>query len=634
MKDLLEYEDISNVDRSKSLGIAQTILTEGWARRDYPLIQLDSIPWALEKDEYRSWNFYIHSWDMLDSLLKAYSFAKDQSYLLAAVEVALSWLDYESSLRESELSQFTWYDMAVGIRSYRLAYIIDAAQRAGLITPQQYSLLWSSLLKHQQYLSDDENIVFHNNHGFYQAAGQLAMGRRFSSHSEQMLQALQQGRARLLQMLKQQFSSDGVHKEHSPDYHRMVYETLRSVIDSGLVDDPEIVAFADTIEQSLSWFVMPNCHIANFGDSDYRLMSRRPDEAMRKWSTDSMRYRVTSGELGEAPTATNMSFKEGGYFVSYTPNPEKPSDMSACSYLAQTACFHSRTHKHADDLSFIWYDQGANILVDAGRFGYIGKVRRGSALWLDGHWYSDPNRVYCESTRAHNTVEFNGKNYNRRTGATYGSAIKRHLVSESGVIVVETECVQHETIRHRRYLLSMPGRWLIVFDVFNKVLADKPRKGGIKFRLKHMLEKWGARSTPFKAKQWFHLAPELSASLHDGAYKVKSATGADFLSILPLISSSKASEVVVGLDKPMQGWWSVKERDITPNHAINFATSMVKSGCVSALFNFSSNSQVDTKENIVKIDQSEAMFKWFDSRGQHEVALAFDSELTLGYYLT
>ena len=42
-----------------------------------------------------------------------------------------------------------------------------------------------------------------------------------------------------------------------------------------------------------------------------------------------------------------------------------------------------------------------------------GRTKPGTELWKQGFWYGDPNRVFVESTHAHNTVEVGGESYNR-----------------------------------------------------------------------------------------------------------------------------------------------------------------------------------------------------------------------------
>lgn len=607
---MFTYEALSNVDRTKSVYLADVIIKNGWERKNYPVVQLDNIPWAFSDQQLRSWNFHIHCWDMLDNLFKAYSETNEISYLQSALSVVFNWIEKHSNMSQ-ELSPFAWYDMSVGLRAYRLAYLYDAATRINLISDDEAQILWKSLEQHQAHLADDANIVFHNNHGFYQVAGQLAMGRRFADRSPLMAQAYEQGKQRLAVMLQTQFSTDGIHREHSPDYHRMVYDTLKSMIDFGLVTDPETIDFAKRIEEALSWFVLPNQHIANFGDSDYRLLSRKPAEAQRKWQTAAMQYVVSKGEVGELPKNVLQIFPEGGYSVVRKPSKSAPEDFSKFSYLAQTAAFHSRTHKHADDLSFIWSEFGNDILVDAGRYGYLGKAEQGSDLWLDGHWYSDPNRVYCESTRAHNTLEFDNKNYPRKGVKPYGSALSRWTRDASGVFAVETECKHFKSIRRVRVLVFMPGNWLLVMDWFKD-----------------------NENNPHDVKQWFHLSPSLQLLMDRENYMVSVPSSPQPLRIVSLLPEPIPSRPHIGEEKPlMQGWWSSKERDIVPNYSFCYDLSQVETGVFATLFSFSNTLTADTEWSKTNISGRKGQFLWKDENGTHELHIErpADGEMIVEY---
>jgi hypothetical protein len=130
-------------------------------------------------------------------------------------------------------------------------------------------------------------------------------------------------------------------------------------------------------------------------------------------------------------------------------------------YLAQMASFHSRVHKHADDLSFVWSDHGSEILIDPGRYAYVGKTAPNSDLEKLGFWYGDPKRIYVESTRAHNTVEIDSRSYDR-TRKLPGSALK-HANEQDGLIVTECEA-RHEGVSHWRMLVLRPSAFLLIID--------------------------------------------------------------------------------------------------------------------------------------------------------------------------
>ncbi|MFM6400824.1 MAG: heparinase II/III family protein, partial [Planktothrix sp.] len=113
---------------------ANEVLNNGWnGRGGYGVIKLDDeIPWKLKNEQQRSWNFHIHSWDMLESLLNGYDKTHDTRFLKPAIRIAVDWVDkHSNTAANTDISPFAWYDMAVGIRANRLAHIIDAGTQSG-----------------------------------------------------------------------------------------------------------------------------------------------------------------------------------------------------------------------------------------------------------------------------------------------------------------------------------------------------------------------------------------------------------------------------------------------------------------------------------------------------------------------
>ena len=74
-----------------------------------------------------------------------------------------------------------------------------------------------------------------------------------------------------------------------------------------------------------------------------------------------------------------------------------------------TASHHLEAHKHADCLSLIWQERGESLLADAGKYGY----------------QRDRMRRYFRSTRAHDTVEADGRDWSRATADAYGAGLRR-----------------------------------------------------------------------------------------------------------------------------------------------------------------------------------------------------------------
>ena len=401
---------------------ADGIMADGWSFRQKPSFRLEPpIDWEHLVTVDRSWNYHLNAWEPIDSILAELERTSEPRYLSFVLGVAVDWIaENPYQAPETDVEDFGWYDMAVGLRAYRLAYLLEAACRSSSVPPDEVSHLWDSLLDHFDYLADDENIVFHNNHGLYQASGQLAAATRFSGFPA-ISEFREQAVDRFERMFAQQFSSEGVHLEHSPGYHRLVTGLVSGIASSGLLAEfPALSSRIEEFEEVLAWMVLPNGRMANLGDTDYLPLRRAGFMFIRSPLLD---YVLSAGESGEASSQRLGVFPESGLAVlrSGWPGPES---FEQASYLAQQAAFHSRTHKHADDLSFVWYDRGSEILIDAGRYGFLGRTETGSDLRNRGFWYSDPKRIYVESTHSHNTVEIDGMSYDRRKSPPYGSAIE------------------------------------------------------------------------------------------------------------------------------------------------------------------------------------------------------------------
>ena len=588
------------------------ITQTGWSFRQRPPFSLQPpIDWEHLASTDRSWNFALNSWRPVNSILTQHSQSSQPAYLNFAIALAHDWIEknpYTSAEFDVSDEDFGWYDMAVGRRAYRLAYILDAACRDPSVSPERLDPLWDSLLDHFDYLADDENIAFETNHGLYQVSGQLAAAARFSDF-DQISRFKIQAADRLQRIIDLQFTPEGVHREHSPGYHRDVMRAVSRIALAGLLT--EVPSLADRIrsfEDALAWMVLPNRRLANLGDTDYRDLSKEKIIVTRSQLLD---YAISGGARGK-PTSERMKiFHESGLAVLRSGWPEAGS-FDQASYLAQQAAFHSRTHKQADDLSFIWYDHGTEILIDAGSYGFLGRTEPGSDIWKEGFWYSDPKRIYVESTRAHNTVEIDGKSYNRRDSPPYGSAIQRWGETEDGLLFVETHATQFETVGHTRLLVFDPGNWLLVFDW----LSDD-----------------AAQDHDFR--QWFHFAPDLSVESHNDGFLVSGEpldTNLAVASLIPI--PTKSSEPVSGRENPdLLGWWSENGGQFEPATSVNFSVLETKSAAFATIFSFSDAATPDLDYQTVEDSGRSAKLKWTTPEATHTLSITRppDGDIIIGH---
>jgi hypothetical protein len=398
--------------------------------------------------------------------------------------------------------------------------------------------LLDALALHVTALADDTRFAAHTNHGFFQAAGQLAMARRLPGLPG-MDAASAQGAARLRALVDQQFAADGMHREHSPGYHDAVLSALGAILDAGLLDDPELHAIRRRSEDALAWLVLPDGTLAPFGDTD---AEDRPAAAGED-AHPHLRFMLSGGREGEAPGDLVRGFQSGGYAVC---RRLPPGDPAGGSYLAQICAFHSRTHKHADHLAVIWHERGHDLLVEAGRYDYLGRLDPRSSLGRQGFWYSDPRRVYVESTRAHNTVEIDRRPHARRSVAPFGSALARHG-EEAGIAYVESQVRHRRSVVQTRLLLFDPGRWLIVLDNLSDTSGQTHRY-----------------------VQRFLFGPELDLAPLGQGFALRIPGEAQRLYVAPLLPSAPVA-AARGQEQPeLAGWVSRRARAITPAWTAGF----------------------------------------------------------------
>lgn len=539
------------VDRSRQM------LENGWssAGKLYPL--KPPLPWtSLERGPA----FDINSWKPITRLLAAHSLMDARDLFDAAHAVILDWVGTFHPATETvetpkDLDGFigqqddpVWYDMSVGVRTYRLAYVLEVRARDEDASDAELERLAASLYFHLEALTRPKFFKGHSNHGLYQALGQLAAAQRFADWPKMREYAALATR-RLNQMIGEHFFASGVHNEHSPGYHYMLLGTFVGARNSGVLTDPAFIAMLERMEEALTWMLLPDSTTVPIGDTDVVSVWRRPALA-RAYDNRELQYLLSGGKTGVEPEGGVRSWPDAGYAFARLKGEGATSEDPRWSYLAQTAGFHSRTHKQADDMAFHWWDRGRNVLIDAGRYAFAGKTRPDSELFRQGFWYADPKRIHVETTRAHNTVEIDGRSFPRVDVEPYGSGVVQ-AVEAGGLALLETRLVHFDTVEHRRVLVLKPGEFLLCVDW----LKDREGK-------------------PHDFAQRFHFAPEFVADAGPRMTIVARATDGLALSAADLTGKASRSAVVRGQVEPgLLGWTADKANSLVPASTFAFEQS-------------------------------------------------------------
>lgn len=521
---------------------ASQIIEQGWVFEEFAPLELSTTTnWIDAASTDRTWGFTLHSWEFMDPVVQAYLKYRDATHLEWAVDIALSWS--RQALKRHATESMMWYDMALALRSPRLAGLLHLAAKAGY-EGERLSPLFRLALAHFDAHEADESFVSHNNHGFYAALGQIILARDLRCFPRASL-AQAQGEARMKLMAEQQFLPDGGHAEHSPDYHRMLLTSFQKAIKQKAISSPQVVERIRKASEALGWFVQPNGTMLQFGDSP----ARRMVGAKSKSLSETTNFILTDGKSGEPNSDRLFVMPSTGYAVVRNPQPQQQGELGRSTYLAFTAGFHSRAHKHCDDLSVVWAHEGSEVLIDGGRYGYGPQLPRDSPLREKGFFYASPERQYVESVRAHNTVSVDGADHDRRR-LPYGSGLIEAIESEDGFSLSGE--APHVGWKHRRNLHLNAGN-LTVTDC----LA-------------------------------FEDAEEHSFAVHfllDGSFDLSRATSGEAClfsqaSGLSLLLSWSDRDVVLESRKaamwPLAGWRSKVDRELEPALSLTLSGKAVR----------------------------------------------------------
>jgi hypothetical protein len=246
-----------------------------------------------------------------------------------------------------------------------------------------------------------------------------------------------------------------------------------------------------------------------------------------------------------------------------SPQPKGSDDHGNSSYLFLAAGFHSRTHKHADDLTITWFDRGHEILIDAGRYGYVDLLPPDSPLRLKGYFYGAPERQYVESTRAHNTVEADGLDHVRRDRKPYGSAIK-DAEERDGYFRLRAE-VDHGTWRHHREIIFLPSKWLYLIDTLT-----------------------AQDDSPHDYRAWLNFPADLPPQRTEGGGLVIQLPGSNDKLWVVELGGSELIRPVSAQRHPMRGWRSKVDNELTPAWSTGFEARSTRDHQFKILLRFGS----------------------------------------------
>lgn len=317
--------------------------------KNFPDSNLDifTFDWqTLERD--RNWWWQLQALPFLNWYANSFSLQNEDErlrYFALCLEAINNWVRQAKS---SQASPLVWHDHAAAFRVRNLTnWLLFCHDRnLSLASSPNADNLGSLIIEHLDWLQDDRHYSKHTNHGFDQAMISLTIAAMFS-HST-FVDYRWCNRERLKGEVMFAFTDEGVHKENSPGYQKMMLARLKQLKSLAPLGEQDIVKLGERYIERAEYFLrcitLPNGYLPMIGDT------RGNDKGLayeQKSAVDVLEY-IDSGYV-------IVRGRDGGgkqFFLLL-------KNMHASNY-----------HRHDDDLMVYLYYDGEVVLGDGGLFNH------------------------------------------------------------------------------------------------------------------------------------------------------------------------------------------------------------------------------------------------------------------------
>ena len=327
--------------------------------------------------ESHLWNFQLHYFEYAMWAARMWVERGEVQYWQACRALIESWL---TEARVGVSDGWEAYPTALRVVNWIYAYCLTAEREAGTA----FQARWlASIYQQLDFLSRHLEYHLLANH-LLKDAKALVIGGLFFGHEHW----LKLGQRLLWRELDEQVLPDGGHYERAPMYHAQTladwlecYALLRAF---GCLNNHAAAPRLHSMAAFLQAVSYPDGTLAQFNDS------ANAEDTWRLLETAARVCGYIDGQTGD-------SFPHTGYFVWQSGDAQEKLVADA----GAPAVDYNGAHAHCDLLSYELRFDGKPFIVDTGVHGYAG----------------DPFRTYCRATRAHNTVQFDGREQSEVWGA-------------------------------------------------------------------------------------------------------------------------------------------------------------------------------------------------------------------------
>jgi len=517
-----------------------------------------SLDWKTNPSTSREWLHKLHRHGWWPLWAAAFERTGDEKYAQAFVTQLVDWIDQNPIPSQKSERLFGWRLMEVGLRM-RVSWIPVFAcfYKSAAFTDAAKMKMLRAIFDHGRFLY---KFCTNRNHLLRESNGLLAVGLCFPEFLESRGWA-EEAERRLDTELETQINNDGSHIEMSVGYQWLTvdeFEVTRSLLHhyqrslaTSNLDETlrKMYEFLAAIIRPDRTFPQLNDGFILWGAGHLAAVGRREG-----WAK--IEYAASTDGSGSKPDYCSRSFPNAGIHV-------MRSDWSAeARYMIADTGPYGGPHGHEDKLSFELSAYGATFIVDPGSYTYS---------------KADPYREYFVGSQGHNTVLVDQHSQARRRYLThmqpavrddkhgywssnddfdhasgrYNEGYAPFSINRSASTTIDTD-VTHQ----RDFIFVKPDYWVVV-DYLT-----------------------GSEQHDFTFL--FHLSPHVEVETLCGSRALLRCVNNGAQLVLAGVTEHEiASEIIKGLESPIQGWYSEDHYEKCPSPVLSFNISNARSAFVS-----------------------------------------------------
>ncbi|TRX47050.1 heparinase [Fulvivirga sp. M361] len=496
------------------------------------------------KDGHRDWNYrgpnndIEWSWlsnrhPQIDSLFQIYKRTGNKEYAayidLFLRDFIIKSIPYPAKPAATDI----WRGLEVSFRAKVWPKIFYGLLNSEHLSPATQLLMLSSMPDHAHY-----NRHFHKKKGNWltmEISGLATIVTTFPEikNSDEWLDYAihEMGKS-----MKEQVYPDGVQTELTSHYHAVALESfveLKELSENVGKEIPE--SYNNTLEKMyayLAHMLRPDGTGPLNNDSDRNDYRELILKGAKTFHREDWKYIATNGMSGKKPSNGPSFFYPWSGHLTFRSSYDKNAHWSFFDMGPW-----GTGHEHSDKLHISVAAYGRDLLVDAGRFSYSGKLY-------------EKYRAYGIGSEGHNLLLIDNMGQNPGPPSVTSPVSDKHFRTEDSFDYASDSFRDYKVdgqVNHIRSIFYVRGEFWVIVD---RVLTEQPRE----------------------IKTLWHWHPSCKV-VKDGDI-TKSDNPFGNLAVIPVSNQSFNLAMVKGQDNPVQGWYSVEYNKVEENTTSIYTNSI------------------------------------------------------------